>query len=526
MLIDKILIGNKFGNRIKEICIKKYHYDDWVNINNFSTKYGFENLKWVNRVFNYMFNITEIPKCICGNSLNFRGRIDNIYTKYCSNKCSSNSNVDDRIKTLKSNNLKKYGVENVFQLDLVKQKSKDTCLLKYGVDNPNKSKSIREKIYATNLERYGEINPSYSQSIKDKISISIKNSRVLNTDKNNEFADRWGLRELIYRLDGKYEFTCESCKEKQIMDYHLIYNRIKLQSVICLKCNPLYSTFSQNELSDYISTLTTNIEIDRRFGKGIYTKKDYEIDIYLPDFKLGFEYNGIYWHSEFYKSKNYHLEKKEYFNSLGINIIQIWEDDWKYKRDIIKSIILNKIGKNFHKIYARNCDIRIVSNVDCKLFLELNHLQGYTRSSINIGLYNNDMLVSLMTFGKRKINNKDQFELIRFCNKLNTTVVGSASKLFKYFLKNYNFNQVVSYSNNDISNGDLYKKLGFTNTTDPTINYYWCDNKKRYHRYNFNKRKLIKDGYDDSKTEVEIMHENGYYRIFGSGNLKWIFNNI
>lgn len=589
-LLDNILIDGKFGNRIKEVCIKKYHYSEWLNINEFSNKYGFDELKWTQKVFNYMFNIIELPTCKCGKSLNFRGRIDCIYTKYCGNKCSSIYNADERIKTLKRNNIERWGVENVFQLESIKEKSKVTCLEKYGVeninkckkfrkkieetnlerygvksytqtseylekskvtclakygvesvlqsneirskikntwiskygeDNPNKSSVVRDKILATNMEKYGVINPSYSNEIKDKISKSIKEYHVNNIEKTNRHAEKWNLHNLLYLSNQVYEFTCNKCGNRQKMSYYLIYNRNKHRSEICLTCNPLYSTYAQNEVCEFVMSLVENVYVNKRFKSGLYTKGDYEIDIYLPDFNIGIEFNGIYWHSEFYKEKTYHLDKKDYFTNMGITLVQIWEDDWKYKKEIVKSIISNKLSKNENKIFARKCIIKQVPLDEKVNFLNSNHLQGDVRSSINIGLYYENKLVSLMTFGERRINSKSEFELIRFCNLLNTTIVGGASKLFNFFIKNYKFKSIISYSDNSISNGDLYKTLGFVNNTKSTINYYWCDNKVKYHRFNFNKKKLVRDGYDPSKTEVEIMHERGYYRIFGVGNKKW-----
>jgi hypothetical protein len=216
--------------------------------------------------------------------------------------------------------------------------------------------------------------------------------------------------------------------------------------------------------------------------------------------------------------------------------LHIWEDEWVFKKDIIKSIILNKIGKIENKIYARHCDIRIVE--DSKLvrkFLDENHIQGYSQSSLKLGLYyqyldssgvQTNELVSLMTFGYRHTNSKKEFELIRFCNKINLNVIGAASKLFKYFCNNYQFNELISYSDFRLFDGKMYETLGFTKQHLSKPDYFWCKNLERKHRFNFNKQKLIKEGYDSSKTEVEIMHDRGYYRIFGCGQYRWIYKNI
>jgi hypothetical protein len=137
-------------------------------------------------------------------------------------------------------------------------------------------------------------------------------------------------------------------------------------------------------------------------------------------------------------------------------------------------------------------------------------------------------LVSLLNFGKTRINlgynkNNDSLELYRFCNKLNTTVIGGASKLFKYFINNYEYTEIITYADYGRSNGNMYEKLGFTYSKNTDVNYWWIINKIRSNRYNWNKQKLIKLGYDKNKSGNEIMHELGYYRLFDCGSIKYIF---
>ena len=122
-----------------------------------------------------------------------------------------------------------------------------------------------------------------------------------------------------------------------------------------------------------------------------------ELDIYLPELNLAFEFNGLYWHSELHKDRRYHLEKTKLCADKGINLIHIWEDDWDNKVEICKSIILNKIGKS-ERIYARKCDIRIVDNKLVREFLDINHIQGFVGSKIKIGLYYNYELVYYVQF--------------------------------------------------------------------------------------------------------------------------------
>jgi len=200
------------------------------------------------------------------------------------------------------------------------------------------------------------------------------------------------------------------------------------------------------------------------------------------------------------------------------------------KQEIVKSRILNLLGKTPNKIYARKCEVKEIN--DNKLvrdFLENNHQQGFVGSQIKLGLFYNNELVSLMIFGsKRKFmkqNNSDNvYEMLRFCNKLNTSVIGGADKLFKYFIKNYQPKEVISYADRSWSQGELYKKLGFEFVSKTPPNYYYVIDGFRKHRFGFRKDKLISDGFDSNKSEHEIMLERKIYRIYDSGSLKFKFD--
>jgi hypothetical protein len=212
-------------------------------------------------------------------------------------------------------------------------------------------------------------------------------------------------------------------------------------------------------------------------------------------------------------------------------LIHIYEDDWVYKKDIINSRILNLLGKS-EKIYARKCNIKeIKENAIIRNFLEHNHIQGFIGSQIKIGLFYKEELVSLMTFGskRRAMGQKSiegSYEMLRFCNKLNTNVIGGASRLFKYFIDHYNPKEVTSYADRSWSSGDLYEKLKFELVHKTQPNYYYVVDGIRRHRFGFRKDILIKNGADPNKTEHEIMLEKGIFRIYDSGNLKYSYINF
>lgn len=164
----------------------------------------------------------------------------------------------------------------------------------------------------------------------------------------------------------------------------------------------------------------------------------------------------------------YHLDKTKKSLENGINLFHIWEDDWKHKKDIVKSMIVNKLGKTPNRIFARKCKVyEVKDNKLVRNFLEENHIQGFVGSKIKFGLFYNGELVSLMTFGnlRKSLGQKSKegsYEMLRFCNKLNYNVIGGASKLLNYFIKNFKVNEIISYSDSSRSNGNLYKQLGFS----------------------------------------------------------------
>jgi hypothetical protein len=285
----------------------------------------------------------------------------------------------------------------------------------------------------------------------------------------------------------------------------------------CTTCIPKVrgTSFKEDEVFDYIRSLGVSIEKNDRTV--LYPQ---ELDSYAKDNKLAFEFNGLFYHSEIYKSVEYHINKTNRCLSKGIQLVHIYEDDWVYKKNIVKSRISNLFGLS-KTIYARKCKVMELSAKETNNFLDENHIQGNCRSKYRYGLFHGDELVSVMTFGISRFTT--DIELIRFCNKLHTRVVGGASKLFAHFIKISTVNTIISYADRSWSVGKLYESLGFTyhSTTDPGYSYVVGD--MRVSRMRFQKHKLVKEGYDPTMTEHEIMLGRGIYRIYDSGNLKYIW---
>lgn len=486
---------------------------------------------------------------------------------------------------LKENNLEKYGVENVFQLDIIKEKSKQTVKEKYGVDNVSQLNETKEKVKATNIEKYGvehynqlEENKRYGEDninskqeiidlkkdiwksksdeeiskisekriktnkerynidytfklddIKDKIrKTNLEKYGHVNPSMNNDIKDKIittmklthdeksfiNIDDLVEILDDSFYINCVICDSVFEISKPLYYKRNEYNTTICTNCNPISKNVSgkEIELLNFIKGIYNGeiIENDRSILEGK------ELDIYLPEKNIAFEFNGLYWHSELYKDNKYHYSKYKRCKEKGVELFQIYEDSWDNNKDLVKSMIINKLGLTKNKLYARKCEVKVIDDNDIlKSFLNENHIQGYVSSSYKIGLYHNDELVSLLLFTERG----NYIDLVRFCNKKGFSVIGGFSKLLKNAIKIFNFDKdITTFSNNDYSYGGLYESNGFEYMNDLRVDYSYIVNSNRVHKFNFRKSKLKYEC-----TEREYTQSLNLYRIYDSGKVKWIY---
>ncbi len=248
-----------------------------------------------------------------------------------------------------------------------------------------------------------------------------------------------------------------------------------------------------------------------------------DIDIWCPEQQIGVEVNGVYWHSEKFKPKHYHQEKATLASSKDIRLLQFWEHELKEKARVCKSMLRSALGL-CDRYYARELEIRRLSK-QARWFAE-NHLQGGCSAEIAYGLFNGGACLCAMSFGKPRFNKTYEWELLRFANRLNTTVVGGASRLFMHFLKEHSPATVLSYADLRISNGNLYRQLGFDLSHTSAPNYFWCKGARSLKRYQTQKHKLgsvLGPKFAAALSEAENMHNNGWLRTYDAGNLVFVW---
>lgn len=286
-----------------------------------------------------------------------------------------------------------------------------------------------------------------------------------------------------------------------------------------------YSSY-ESSLVSWLKSLKLNIDTNNR---KILNGK--ELDLFLKDFNIAIEFDGLYWHSDKFKDKYYHINKTKECESKGIYLIHIFEDEWKSKCNIVKSRLKYVFGLNIRKIGARKCIIKEIDTKSKDIFLDQYHLQGTDKSSIKLGAYYENELIGVMTFGKSRIfmnkkSKKGVWELSRFATIPDTYTPGLASKILTCFEKVYRPEIIESFADRRWSQGNLYKQLGFELVGETAPNYWYSKSGYvRYHRYKFRKSELKKfDNYNDDKTEFEIMDEAGWHRIYDCGSYRFVKN--
>ncbi len=343
-------------------------------------------------------------------------------------------------------------------------------------------------------------------------------SRVINNNGN------------ISAISNTYIFKCLKCNNK--------FTKQLTSFPICPYCNPNCVTNAEFILSEFLRA--NNITFRKNMIDSINDlQKKIEIDFHLINYNVGIELHGVVPHATSYRSRSinyifpsksnkYHLNKLESAEAKNIDLLQFWNVELYEKRNIVKSIILNRLNMTKYSEYARKCYVKELDKHTSDHFLKIHHIQGtVVNDSVRLGLFHKvtNKLVSVMTFGTARFSEHD-WELYRFVTYINCRVVGAAGKLFKHFIRNYNPSSIVSYSDRRLFNsGKLYSNLGFKLHHVSAPNYWYfkknkADSAKLHHRMKFQKHKLSKvlEKFNPDLTEWQNMENNGYLRVYDCGN--------
>lgn len=437
-----------------------------------------------------------------------------------------NATYNNREKC-KQTNLEKYGVENTYRTDKAIDKAKEILQEKYGVDY---FFSNRVKFEEISLAKYGTKHPMQNKNIKEKLS----NTKFLNwgdSNYNNQvqfeatFLERYGVKRPFYKQKFKDKSSDTKLERYGDKNYN---NREKALKTVYEKYGKDFYEKQLSQLGNRISKINkefaeyVNItDFEFPIGKFSYDlKKDnilVEIDPTFThnccDCKLFGRFGGL--------EETYHFNKSYVARQVGYDCIHIFDwDNWEK----IKYLLQDK-----QTLYARNLNLKEVSVEDTIEFLNKYHLQDSCKGqSIRLGLYKDDELVEIMTFGIPRYNKNYDWELLRLCTKAEYKVVGGAEKLFKHFVETYKPENIISYCDYSKFTGEVYTRLGFKQKGNPKPSKHWSkgsehitDNLLRQRGYD----QLFNANYGKGTSNEELMLENGWLPIYDCGQLTFIWKN-
>jgi len=448
---------------------------------------------------------------------------------------------------------------------------KKTCLERYGVDNTSKRENFKEffkknnpifneiykekaklnytqekhKIAASKIAEYMKQNDLYALNVKKCAETKFKkygDSAFTNHEQSeatmlSKYGVKCGFNIAIQQKNnhiendgyikisdlsikyGYYEEGIVTILEKINIPIKKYGNwRCVLKNLIPNDFDKIIHNYAfshrsngEKEMFDFVSNLDENaINNDRSI------LKPKELDILIPNKKIAIEFDGLFWH----KDDNL-LIKTNQCKKKGIQLLHFYEDEWEYKKDICKSIIASKLGIFNERFYARQCEVKEISNDEYNDFLNINHIQGSINTPIRLGLFFQNELVQCIGLGKSRFS-KNEFELYRMCTKLNSQVIGGFSKLLKHVKALYKIDSLYAYVDKRLFNGDSLKKIGFSQISETKPSYFYFKNFNRENRVKYQKHKLknILPNFDENLSEFENMKNNGFSRIYDCGAYK------
>lgn len=406
--------------------------------------------------------------------------------------------------------LDNYGVDNAFKSKQFQQDVRKIMQERYGVEYTAQSKQLQQKMKNTCMERYGCEYYHSSSAGKEHMKRTMLEANGNSPEVISLIMSKEALTNYILSLPEEDRFVANiakrlGCDPTTLGIYVHKYHNI---SDIVYKHEGGYChSYIEDEIYEFINSLAPAL---RQYKKLIYPQ---EVDIFVPSYKLAIEVNGVYWHSDkFGRDKNYHKDKSAKVEATGNRLYHIFEYEWKNStsQTIIKSQLRNALGVTAKKIYARNCDVRYIKSDECRPFMNMNHLQGFRNSSVYIGLFFDNRLVSALTLGKPYFSKGCEWEIYRYCSLIDHVVVGGFSKLFKHFVEDYRPLSVLTYSDCAKGTGNVYQKNGFEFEGITSPNYVWA------------KEHDVKSRYQcQMKNERQHMENLGYLRVYDCGNAKW-----
>lgn len=251
-----------------------------------------------------------------------------------------------------------------------------------------------------------------------------------------------------------------------------------------------------------------------------------EVDLYVPSAGVAIEFNGLYWHGDRFKSRSYHRDKSVAAEEAGAQLIHVWEDDWRDRREIVERMLARKLGVSSEKrVDARSLNKVKLTTPPARVFLNENHIQGFSGGAEYYGLSDETGVRAVLVM-KRRSNGG--WELVRFATS--AIVRGGHSRLFKWFQDDHpEARKVVTFADRGVSDGGLYETCGFVHDGELRPDYMYVVGGSRVHKFNYRLKRFREDPdleYREGLTESQLAELNDLPRIYDAGKIRYVWTRM
>lgn len=507
-------------------CHQAHLYTEIFQLTNFLT----DDATYAERIYCYCNGLDQKPQCrMCDNTVAYN-KIKKQYAEYCSNACV---NLDGKhlYQKKKHTEMQRYGKKCDFSDQLHVDQTRKTCKVRYGNENHMQVGDIQEKIKQTHIKKYGEYYTSteeYKTKTRNTCQQKYGEEHWMKTSEYREqFSLKNGNKKISQAMLGEIQQRYSAGEAKQHIAADLDLSLSHMGKVIKslgmesdLPQNKI--NFSQNfvsqgeiELRNIVGKIFCDYEIQYNVRNIIWPQ---EIDIVIPELKLMFEYNGTYWHSDFFKHKHYHVNKLDQVEALGYTLVNIFENHFRDNKQQLLSKIASKLPKQ-PVYHARKMKVTQCQYAEIAKFLRDTHIQGERKTSINFKVTDqSSQIVAVATFKKYR----DGLELIRFTS--NRRIPGILRKI----LSKLDTIPIYSFADRCYTNryNNIYLSSGFQEIQVTPPGYFYVKGDHTVSRYQSMKHKLNNQlpNFDKYKTEYDNMISHGFHRTWNCGNILYKYS--
>lgn len=279
----------------------------------------------------------------------------------------------------------------------------------------------------------------------------------------------------------------------------------------------------EDAVAEYVSSIVAHEVV--RHDRSVITPL--ELDMYVPALSLAIEFNGLYWHSDAAgKDPESHYRKWLACKQAGIQLLTVWEDDWRDRSDLVKQMLAHKTGVSRQKVVgARQCQVLELHVDETRAFLEANHIQGFAPGKYYVGLQHRSTgeLVAVMVLRRERGR---ELQLVRFATA--ARVPGGQSKMLAWCDENIDYTRMVTFADHEVSDGGLYESTGWTLDGEVAPDYKYVYGGHRVHKFNFRLKRFREDSalkWQEGLTEAELAILNELPRVWDCGKTRYVRSN-